>query len=147
MHSNDVLHCLLMYEQSRRTGCCLKTTGTPTTIDKSPSIGVLLVMGVHLEYINNSTPLPEHSYSAETRKQLHDCLHAMFNCTKASFLTIADIRINTSTNHQLPFIRLANIAMNSIRHHDGVQYELERFRNVRLQWMTFKRQSQICFFS
>ena len=63
----------------------------------------------------------------------------MFDQGQPSTLGIADILVGARPDHQLALVRLADVGVNGVRHHNAGENRLDRLRHQRLQRIAFQR--------
>ncbi len=86
--------------------------------------------------------MAQHTHPAKDREQFHNSLKRPFDNLKATALPITGITVNAGADYQLALIRLTDIGMHRVGHHNRMQNRLERFGYQCLQGVTLDRQAQ-----
>ncbi len=130
-------------ENPAGTRCRLESPRAPAAIEIQTLDGHLAHdrAGVRAD-IDDAAPLTQHAHAAEVGKQFLDRRQGALDDREAAALAIAQVMVDTGTDHQFALVRLADVGMNGVGHDHAVQDRLDRLRHQRLQRMTLHRQAQ-----
>ena len=125
------------------SGRRLEAAGAPAAVEIEPLDGRLADDGTGIRTdVDDAAPLAVHAHPAESGEQFADRGKSVLDDVKRTALAVAVVAVGPGADDEVALVGLADVAVDGVGHHHGVETGLERFGDQGLQGTRLDGQAQ-----